>query len=408
MTSLPALLARRQTGFSLEQPFYTSTEVYEADLEQIYYREWLYAIPACQLEKAGSYATMKVGACSLIIVRGNDGEIRAFHNSCRHRGSLICKEAQGHAPKLVCPYHQWTYRLDGSLMFARGMAEDFNPGEWGLRPVHLRNLAGLIYVCLAETPPDFDEFARIAQPYLAVHDLDRAKVAFTTTMVEQANWKLVWENNRECYHCAVNHPALSRSFSLDPEVAGVRADGGVPESLQAHYDRCEAAGAPSQFHLSADGQYRLARMPLQDGVLSQTLDGKPASAKPLGRVALPDAGTLMKFHYPSTWTHFMPDHSLTFRVMPLGPLETEVTSTWLVDKDAVEGVDYDLTRLTEVWEATNAEDCKIVQVNQQGVLSPAYSPGPYSAVYEDGVVQFVEWYASLLARDAAPLREAAE
>ncbi|CAN7529836.1 aromatic ring-hydroxylating dioxygenase subunit alpha [Rhizobium sp. LjRoot98] len=402
------LLARRLPGHALEQAFYTSPTVYDLDLEHLFYREWLYAAPACQLAKAGSYVTMRVGAYEVIIVRGRDGEIRAFHNSCRHRGSLICKSKQGQVAKLVCPYHQWTYELDGKLIWANDMGADFDASRHGLRPVNLHNLEGLIYICLSQTPPDFDAFAELARPYLAIHDLTDAKVAYTSTIVEKANWKLVWENNRECYHCSSNHPALCRSFPLDPDVAGVSPDGSVSAVLQAHFDRCEASGATSGFRISDDGQYRFARMPLQEKALSYTMDGKAAVGRNLGRVRLPDAGTLLKFHYPSTWNHFLPDHSLTFRVTPISPMETEVTTTWLVHKDAVEGVDYDRNRLTEVWIATNDEDREIVETNQRGILSPAYVPGPYSPNQESGVIQFVDWYATWLERSLAPMRQAAE
>ena len=400
--SVAALLDRRRSGYGLEQAFYKSPEVYQADLENIFYREWLYAT------KAGSYVSLKIGAYNVVIVRGGDGEIRAFHNACRHRGSLVCKDREGHVAKLVCPYHQWTYELDGKLIWANDMGADFDASKWGLKPVHLRELEGLVYICLADAAPDFAAFARDASPYLGVHDLRDAKVAFTSTIVEQGNWKLVWENNRECYHCSSNHPALSRSFSSDPDVAGVRADGSIPERLQAHYDRNEAVGAPSRWLMSADGQYRLARMPLEGQTLSYTLDGKAAVRRPLGRVARADAGTLMVFHYPSTWNHFLPDHSLTFRVMPISPTETEVTTTWLVHKDAVEGIDYDLQRLTEVWLATNDEDRTIVEATQDGVASPAYTPGPYSPGQESGVTQFIDWYAGWMEQAEAPLRVAAE
>src|SRR5690606_7313712 len=140
-------------------------------------------------------------------------------------GSIVCKSREGQVAKLVCPYHQWTYDLDGKLLWASNMGPDFDPTQHGLKPVHLRNLKGLIYVCLAPTAPDFDAFARMASPYLDVHDLNDAKVAHTSTFIERANWKLVWENNRECYHCSANHPALCRSFPLDPEIAGVSPDG---------------------------------------------------------------------------------------------------------------------------------------------------------------------------------------
>ena len=406
--SVEDLLARRSSGHALEQPFYTSPEIYDLDLEHIFYKDWLYAIPACQLTKAGSYVTLRIGAYEVVIVRGPDGAIRAFHNSCRHRGSLICKAREGQVAKLVCPYHQWTYELDGRLIWANDMGPDFDASKFGLKPVNLRNIQGLIYICLSDTPPDIEPFVVLARPYLEVHDLANAKVAYTTSIVEKGNWKLVWENNRECYHCSSNHPELCRTFSLDPEVAGVPVDGTVSAPLQAHFDRCEAAGAPAQFRLGGDGQYRLARIPLQKGTFSYTMDGKAAVGKNLGRVALPDAGTLLMFHYPTTWNHFLPDHSVTFRVTPIGPTETEVTTTWLVNKDAVEGVDYDLKRLTEVWIATNNEDREVVETNQRGVASPAYVPGPYSPIQESGVTQFVDWYAHWLDLALAPLRIAAE
>ena len=359
-------------------------------------------------ETISTAAAMRIGAYEIILVRGRDGEIRAFHNSCRHRGSMICKAREGQVAKLVCPYHQWTYDLDGKLVWASNMGPEFDPASHGLKPVHLRNLNGLIYVCVAQNPPDFDAFARQAAPYLEVHDLSDAKVAYISTIVEKGNWKLVWENNRECYHCSANHPALCKSFPLDPDVAGVSADGSIPAKLQSHFDRCETAGAPAQFLLGGGGQFRLARMPLQEKAVSYTMDGKAAVKKHLGRVQPPDAGTLLVFHYPSTWNHFLPDHSLTFRVMPISPTETEVTTTWLVHKDAVEGVDYDLKRLTEVWTATNDEDREIVETNQMGIFSPAYVPGPYAPAWESGVIQFVDWYAAWMEQAVSPKLMAAE
>ncbi len=405
---LEQLLARRRPGFSLEQPFYTDPGLFDRDMAEIFYRDWLYAIPACQLAKTGSFVRLKIGAYNVVIVKGADGEIRAFHNSCRHRGSVLCEAAQGHVAKLVCPYHQWTYELDGRLLWARNMGPDFDPSKYNLRPVHLRELCGLIFICLAEAAPDFDAFADLARPYLAVHDLRRAKVAHTTSITEKGNWKLVWENNRECYHCGGAHPSLCRSFPIDPEIGGVTADGGASPKLQAHFDRCEAAGSPAQFRMAGGGQYRVARMPLNEGAVSYTLSGKPAVRRPLGRVAPADAGSLLMFHYPSTWCHFLPDHSLTFRVTPIGPRETEVTTTWLVDRDAVEGVDYDLETLTQVWTHTNDEDRHIVEANQQGINSPAYTPGPYSPVEETGVIQFVDWYAACMTRACGQRSLAAE
>ncbi|MDQ7774721.1 MAG: aromatic ring-hydroxylating dioxygenase subunit alpha [Paracoccus aminovorans] len=406
--SIHDLLARRRPGHALEQPFYTAPEIYQLDLENIWYREWLYALPACQLVKGGSYVTLQIGAYNVIIVKGRDGQIRGFHNSCRHRGSIVCKGREGQVAKLVCPYHSWTYDLDGKLVWADKMNADFDPSKHGLREVALREVSGLVYLCLADNPPDFDSFAKAAAPYLEVHDLKDAKVAYSSSIIEKGNWKLVWENNRECYHCTANHPSLCRSFPLDPELSGIMADGSISARLQAHYDRCAAAGAPAQFLMNDTGQFRLSRVPLEGEAVSYTMDGKPGVARQLGRVTVPDAGTLLVFNYPTTWNHFLPDHSLTFRVMPISPTETEVTTTWLVHKDAVEGVDYDLKRLTEVWIATNDEDREVVESNQRGINTPAFVPGPYSEYWESGVIQFVDWYAATLERALLPARMAAE
>jgi Phenylpropionate dioxygenase and related ring-hydroxylating dioxygenases, large terminal subunit len=393
-----SLLMRRKPAHSLPQALYCDPGVFQSDLENLWYREWLFAMPACEIPKTGDYVVYELGAYSVVIVRGSDGVIRAFHNSCRHRGSVLCKTRKGTNPKLVCPYHQWTYELDGKLLWARDMGPDFDASKHGLKPVHCRVLAGLVYICVAKDAPDFDTFAAIAEPYLAPHDLANAKVAYQSTIIEEGNWKLVWENNRECYHCAGNHPSLCRTYPEDPTISGVSADGNFPPMIEKHFQRLEAAGAPSRFRLDPAGQYRLARMPLLEGAESYTMDGKPAVTKRLGRIAEREAGTLVKFHYPSTWNHFLADHSITFRVTPIGPMQTEVQTTWLVNKDAVEGVDYDLDRLTEVWLHTNDEDREVVENNQRGILSPAYEPGPYSQSHEDGLIQFSNWYAGSMIR----------
>ncbi len=407
MSKIQNLLARRVPGYSLDQAFYTDPDVYQHDLDNIFYRDWLFAIPTCELEKAGSYVTHTVGDYRIVIVRGADNQIRAFHNTCRHRGSVLCKAEKGHVPKLVCPYHQWTYELDGSLLWARDMGPDFDPSLHGLRTVHCRELVGIVYVCLADEAPDFETFADTARPYLEPHDLGNAKIAFESSIIEKGNWKLVWENNRECYHCGGNHPALCRTFPDDPAITGIEG-GDTPPNMQAHFDRCERAGLPSQFYLHVDGQYRLARMPLKEGAESYTLDGKSAVRRWLGRAPFADAGSLLKFHYPTTWNHFLADHSIVFRVTPVSPTETEVVTKWLVHKDAVEGVDYDVKRLSEVWLATNDEDRRVVEDNQQGINSPAYVPGPLSAIQEAGVLQFADWYCNTLATRTAPVVAAAE
>ena len=190
-TDVQSLLATRKSNHSLPRPFYTDPEIFQLDLERIWYKSWLFAVPACEIPKAGNYVTHKVGLYAVIIVRGNDGSVRAFHNSCRHRGSTLCRATKGTSPKIVCPYHQWTYELDGRLLWARDMDAGFDPSQHGLNPVHCRDMNGLIYICLADDAPAFDTFADEAARYLAPHDLPNSKVAFESTIVKKGNWKLV-------------------------------------------------------------------------------------------------------------------------------------------------------------------------------------------------------------------------
>ncbi len=399
MTSLsPAQLAPlRETlrahpyGYTLPAEYYYDPLIYQADLQLVYYRSWLLVGFAAQIKKPGEYFTVKVGDHSVVIVRDNDKQIRAFHNVCRHRGSKLCIKEQGKAPNLVCPYHQWTYKLDGTLIYAREMQGDFDMSAHGLMPVHIRNASGYLFICLAEDAPSFEAFAEAAAPYLSYHNIENAKVAAQTHLVEKGNWKLTWENNRECYHCPGGHAELSRSFDDDPNAPGISGlnQNDVPlEGVAADWER---QGVPARYRGADTGQWRFVRMPLKPGFWSETMSGKPASRIPM--VPFKESvGTGLLFHYPTTWNHFMYDHTVSFRVLPLSPEETLVTSTWLVHEDAVEGEDYDLKTLMEVWEATNEQDKTFVELTQEGVRNPAYRPGPYNTPHEDGVIGFVEWY----------------
>jgi len=400
-------LASRKDGYSLPQPFYTDPDFYRLDLEHLFYREWLFAGHDCELPKPGSYFTLQVGAYPVFVVRDGAGTIRAFHNTCRHRGSRICAAERGTASKLICPYHQWTYELDGRLQFARDMGEDFDASTFSLKPVHCESVAGYIFICVAQVAPDFAPVRAHLTPYLAPHRLAEARVAVEMSIVEKGNWKLVWENNRECYHCGANHPELCRTYPRAPAVTGVT--GGLDDpQIAEHWRRCEAAGLPSTLRMSASGQYRTARMPLLRDAVSYTLTGKPAVRHPLSdSVLTPQIGVLLLFHYPSSWNHALGDHAVSFRVLPLGPQETRVTTKWLVHKDAIEGIDYLVDDLTKVWIATNDQDRRVVEQNQLGINSPAYEPGPYAPEHEGGVMQFVEWYCSSIGPRLATLRAAA-
>ncbi len=397
-----ARLTARRANHALERDLYCDDGVYAQDLEQIFYREWLFALPSPTLPKPGAYATIQIGAYPVVVVRGTDGAIRAFHNVCRHRGQRLCAHDTGSAAKLVCPYHQWTYDLDGKLLYAREMGDGFDTTAFGLKKVHCVDLGGMVFVCVAQVPPPIADLARNLMSFLAPSALKDAKVAHTSTIIEKGNWKLVIENNRECYHCSGSHPALCRTFSDNPKIGAMTGPTQASDEILAHWARCEAAGLPSRYTVAPDAQWRLARVPLLNNAESYTLSTRAAVARLLGSMPFNDAGSLLFYHYPNTWNHFLGDHAITFRVLPVSATETQVTTTWLVHKDAVEGVDYDLQTLTEVWTSTNDEDRQVVEENQKGILSPAYEPGPYSTVHEEGVIQFVDWYAGLMTGRLAP------
>ncbi len=340
-------LRDRNPETALERDFYCSPEDYQVDLEMIWYRDWLFVGHDCEVLNPGNYLTVQVGEYPILVVRDRGGALRAFHNTCRHRGSRICSAEHGTSPRLVCPYHQWTYALDGRLIAARDMGNDFDKSQHSLKPVHCASVGGYIWICLAAMAPDFGAIAAHLEPYFLPHKLHQTKVAFQSTIVEQANWKLVWENNRECYHCAANHPELIRTFPEDP-TATDGEDAASNPTTAAKWARWESIGLPSRFHLSANGQYRTLRTPLLEGAVSFTMTGRAAVRRPLSdSVAEPDIGTLLMFHFPTTWNHVLADHAISFRVLPISPTQTQLTTKWLVHRDAVEGVDYDLPRIDQ-------------------------------------------------------------
>ncbi len=161
----------------------------------------------------------------------------------------MCLEASGPSSRLVCPYHQWSYDLDGRLVQARHMGDDFDAAGIGLKPAHVEVVAGWIFVSLAEQPPSLDDYRRDVEPFLAPVDVDNCKVAHESTIVEQGNWKLVMENNRECYHCAGSHPELCETLAEYDAVDDPRADPAFGGLLERKYRRLgRRSGCPTSRH----------------------------------------------------------------------------------------------------------------------------------------------------------------
>jgi Rieske 2Fe-2S family protein len=382
-----ALLDQRRPGHALPQAFYSDPEIFAFDMHAIYGRSWIFAGFEIELPEAGCTMAFSIGRSPVVIVRGRDGELRAFHNSCRHRGAKICAPGAGKRPRLVCPYHNWAYDLTGKLVHAARMAEDFDPAGHSLKPMPLRAVAGTIYVCLSDSPPDFEDFAAHVAPLLAPHQLGRAKLAHQATLVEKANWKLVMENARECYHCASNHPELSVTFPIGRRQLSQSEQISVNERFAA---RMAEQGLPCG---PEEGPWwQAGRFSLNEGTRSMTMDGEPCVAKTIGCVGNGDVGSLRWALEPHSFAHALGDYVFMFSAMPTGPEETVVTAKWLVSADAVEGVDYTVPKLIELWDRTNLQDRELAENNQRGVNSAGFIPGPYSEQAEALVLRFVDWY----------------
>ena len=396
-----AMLARRKPGFSLEAPFYTSRDIFDLDMDLIFARHWVFVASEPEVPEPGDYVTVQVGRSSIIIVRDDDMDVRAFHNVCRHRGSKVLLDQKGFVGNLVCPYHQWTYDLTGALIHAESMPSCFDRSQYGLKSVHIRSVAGLIFVCLADTPPDdFEDFRAAFEPYLAPHNLRHCKVAKQSDIIERGNWKLTIENNRECYHCG-GHPELGKSLFT---FFGYGENDVTPRQREYydHYQRSLAeferiwnsSGLPWKAIENLHGRptgWRTERLPLDGAGESYTMDSKVACRTLMEGFTSPKLGGLHLHTQPNAWYHFLSDHALTFATLPIAPDTTLVRTTWLVHKDAVAGRDYDLDNLARVWTKTNEQDATFVSWAQAGAGNPAYEPGPYSP-NEYMVNDFATWY----------------
>jgi Rieske 2Fe-2S family protein len=386
---IKALLDSRKPGHSLPQALYNDPDVFAFDMEAIYGQSWLLVGFEAELPKPGSYLALTIGQWPIVVVRDRAGKLAAFHNSCRHRGAQICADGRGASARLVCPYHRWTYELTGELVHASRMGENFDPAAHALKPIHVESVGGGLYICMAETPPPIADFREKFEPLIAPHHLENAKIAFQSTLIEKANWKLVMENARECYHCAGQHPELSASF---PIAASAYFDFGDDRRVEAYNARMAAAQLPMG---PVEGEWwEAVRFPLNEGFRSMTIDGQHVVKKLMCEAGDGDIGSLRWAIEPHSFCHATSDHVFMFSALPIGPNETLVVAKWLVHKDAVEGVDYDVEKLAELWTKTNLQDLELAENNQRGVNALGYTPGPYCQEAETLVIHFVDWYCA--------------
>ena len=389
------LIARQPVGHSLLQPFYTDPDIFRADIERIFMRQWLCAGHASSAPNPGDFFTYEIADESIIIMRGQDGALRALVNVCRHRGSRVCLKEAGHAKVLVCPYHAWAYNLDGSLRSARLMEEGFDASTHGLKQIHLREIEGLVLISFAEKPLDLTHAEKNLHASFGQYGWASAKVAHRQTYPIAANWKLAVENYLECYHCAPSHREYSKLHALEQPLDQI-AD------LNARMEARTCAlgvniGVTDHRVASSSGEAPIMtfRYALYDGVRTASEDGSPL-APLMGGFSDYDSGVTSTHFGPASFFIAYADHGVIYRFMPRTPTSCAMEVIWIVRGDAVEDVDYDKDKVTWLWRITSEADKRITEDNQAGVKSRYYEPGPYAPM-ELNLKRYIAWYLNEMA-----------
>ena len=398
--SVAELIEDQQPGYALEQRFYTDPDIYELEIRRIVNRNWILAGHISQLPKPGDFKVVNVARESAIIVRGKTGELKGFANVCRHRGSLVCLDSDGHTDKFVCPYHGWMYDIDGKLFAARNMPDDFDMAAHSLNPVSVDAIHGLIFVCFTDAPPSLDGAKRdLAEP-MALFDFENLKVAAQKSYEIPANWKLSIENYQECYHCATAHPEYARMHTL-------MLDSEKRERMQGRMKaRMEACGVKDLYINRIDtaartGEigYGYSRTALFDKYKTGSKDGGPV-APLLGELSDYDGGASDFSFGAFSFLLAYSDHVVAYVFTPVDHNSSNCEIYWLVRGDAKEGKDYNVDDLTWLWDVTTQADKEIIVNNSKGVHSKYYRPGPFSGM-ERAERDYVEWILQELQRPDA-------
>ena len=386
-----SLIAQHQRGHSLAQAFYSDPGIYVRDIEDIFFKHWLCVGHETRIPNPGDYFVHEIAGESLIVVRGRDGEIRTLANVCRHRGSQVCYEAEDNAKVFICPYHAWSYELDGRLRNTRFADVSFDKSKYSLATLQTRIVQGLILVSFAENPPKLSHAEQVLSASLGRHGWANARVAHREIYSVDANWKLAVENYYECYHCGPAHPEFARHHATEKpnvEVAALR------EQVRA---RAKQMGVeiPDAFH------WPWPAAPDQESVdcfHDATYPGSVTGSEDGGPIA-PLMGDFNEYHGGFTYADLGPssfflaysDYGVMYLFIPRDVQTTDMEIVWLVNGDAREGIDYDRKKLTWMWDVTSIADKRIIDHNQRGVNSRFYRPGPYHEM-EILPAEFTKWY----------------
>ncbi len=366
----------------LPREYYVSEAIFAQEIERVFLRQWTFLGHVSEIVAPGDYIRHDLLGESVIVIRQADGSVAGHLNVCRHRGHTVCQAERGHARSFVCPYHQWTYEIDGTLKRAPGFTdgEGMRYADYGLKSVRVEVWNGFIFGWLgAEPAPPLSEcFGRND----AMQRLDTAKLKeiHRERYDIAANWKVLLENYLECYHCHGSHPELC-----------------VTMDVEATY---------RQTGNDWRGEYFSGHLQLYPGMITGSMTGALVS-KPLGAFAdeanLPEgygAGVGVLPSLSRIIVHI--DHGFVHFLRPIDAGHVRWETRWYAGADAVEGRDYDVEAVTEVWRRTNAEDIALCQNAYRGVSSRRYTPGPLHPWREGAIRPALDTYLDLMGDAAKP------
>jgi Rieske 2Fe-2S family protein len=337
---------------TLPQRYFVSPEIFAQEQEKIFSTEWTLVGHQSQIARPGDYFVAQVARETLIVVRDKRGEIHGFYNVCRHRGARLLENRNGQLSAAIqCPYHAWTYALDGRLIGSPYMDDvpGFDKGDYHLQPVHFGLWEGFIFVNLADSPTPLDKwFAPLARKFFN-WNLPKLRSAKRIEYDVRANWKLIFENYSECYHCPGVHPMLSKISPYD----------------SAENDLCE-------------GPFLGGFMRITKGN-SLTTSGN-ACASPVGQFGAEDFHRVFYYSiFPNMLLSLHPDYVMVHQLQPQSLERTLIFCDWFFHPQAFGRENFKPEDAIEFWDITNKQDWHVCELSQQGISSRAYKSGPYSA-----------------------------
>ena len=362
---------------TLPSHYYFDEAHYQRELESFWYHNWICVGRCDELTEPGEYRTIQVGDQSIIVMRDSNRDIKAFYNTCRHRGSTLCEAERGRfkGGRIVCPYHAWTYSLEGDLEQTpwRLPSDDFDHGRFSLYRVGAVEWIGYVFINLdVDTDVALEDVFETMPARFANWRLETTKVAHHMEIDLACNWKVFWENFSECYHCPGVHPELCQV---------------VPTFGQGYSSPSEnPAWQPPDPKNTDYVEPRLA-----SGAVTWTIDGKTS----LPAFEHLDEKQIKQGHTygvsePSFYLVGHVDYARMVRMLPIGPEKTRLNVEWLLNEESIASPDFDVEQVVELGRLVVEQDGHACELNQKGLKSRRHAAGVL-VTQELGVAEFHQW-----------------